>query len=42
MFGFTREEFGSYLEEVKTRIIQADEYLNTGKELELINEYYKK
>lgn len=40
MFGFTREEFGLYLDEVKTRIIQADEYLNTGKELELINEYY--
>lgn len=40
MFTFTREEFGDYLEKVKQRIIQADEYLNTGFELELINEYY--
>jgi hypothetical protein len=42
MFSFTREEMGSYLEEVKARIIKADEYLNTGLELDLINEYYKK
>lgn len=42
VFSWTREEFEPYLEEVKKRIIQADEYLNTGNELELINEYYKK
>ena len=42
VFSWTREEFAEYLEVVKGRIIQADEYLNTGKELDLINEYYKK
>lgn len=41
IFTFTREEFGAYIDEVKQRIIQADEYLNTGCELDLINEYYK-
>ena len=38
LFSWTREEFGDYLEQVKQRIIKADEYLNTGKELELIND----
>lgn len=42
IFSFTREEFGTYLEEVKERIIKADEYLNMYLELDLINEYYKK
>lgn len=41
MFHFSREEFGTYLEYMKDRIIKADQYLNTGMELELINEYYK-
>ena len=41
MFEFKREEFGTYLDEVKDRIIKADEYLNLGQELEGINDYYK-
>ena len=40
VFRFTRAEFGSYLDEVKDRIIKADGYLDKGLELELINEYY--
>lgn len=41
IFDFTREEMGAFLEEVKDRIIKADEYLNQHLEIELINEYYK-
>lgn len=41
MFEFKREEFGTYLDEVKDRIIKADQYLNLGLELEGINDYYK-
>lgn len=41
MFTITREEMGDYLETVKDRIIKADTFLNTGLDLETINEYYK-
>lgn len=40
LFSWTRQEFGDYLEQVKQRIIKADEYLKMGMELDLINEYY--
>lgn len=38
LFTFERSEFGTLLDEVKQRIIEADEYLKSGKELDLINE----
>lgn len=41
IFTFTREEMGTYLDDVKERIIKADKFLNTGLDLETINEYYK-
>lgn len=41
MFGFSRGEFGDYLDKLKDRIIKADQYLGLGYELDLINEYYK-
>lgn len=37
IFKFTREEMGIYLDEVKEKIIFADNYLNSGKPLENIN-----
>ena len=37
MFKFTREEFGIEIEKSKKRIIFADEYLKSGRDLELIN-----
>ena len=41
IFTITREEMGDYLDKVKERIIKADKFLNTGLDLETINEYYK-
>ena len=41
MFYFNRSEFGDYLDKLKERIIKADQYLDLGYELDLINEYYK-
>lgn len=38
LFKFTREEMGSYITEVKEKIIWADLYLKSGKDLEMINE----
>lgn len=38
MFEFTREDFGNALESTKNRVIFADKYLKSGKDLELINE----
>ena len=42
MFTITREEMGDYLDKVKERIIKADTFLNTGLDLEVINEYFTK
>jgi hypothetical protein len=42
IFHFSREEFGTYLDEVKERIIKADKYLDLGYDLEFINDYYSK
>ena len=37
MFTFTREEFGIYLDQVQERVIFADNYLKSGKDLDSIN-----
>lgn len=41
LFSFTLEEFGSLLDEAKTKIIQADNYLKLGLNPEDIANYYK-
>ncbi|MEG1289546.1 MAG: YqaJ viral recombinase family protein [Bacteroidaceae bacterium] len=41
MFTFTREELGLAIDIRRERIIMADEYLETGFELEGINDYYR-
>lgn len=38
VFTFTREEMGDYLDEVKARIIEADQFLDSGLDLDLINQ----
>jgi len=41
LFEFTREEFGTYLDEIKERIVFSDNYLKEGLDPDLINDYYK-
>jgi len=41
LFEFTREEFGTYLDEIKERIVFSDNYLKEGLDPDLINDSYK-
>lgn len=41
VFEFTRAEFGTYLDTVEQRVRFADEYLKSGKDIELINRYWE-
>jgi len=41
IFEYSRKEFGSYLDDVYNRVVQADEYLKLGLDLSDINDYYK-
>ena len=41
LFEFTREEFGTYLDEIKERIVFSDNYLKEGLDPDSINDYYK-
>jgi hypothetical protein len=37
LFDYTREEFGAYLETIKERVIFADQFLDSGRDIDLIN-----
>lgn len=39
LFRFKRSEFGEYLDVLRNRIITADKFLETGQEIELINNF---
>jgi hypothetical protein len=41
LFEFTREEFGTYINEIKERIVFADDYLKQGLDPDCVNDYYK-
>ena len=37
LFDYTREEFGTYLDTIKERVIFADQFLDSGRDIDLIN-----
>jgi hypothetical protein len=41
LFEFTREEFGTYLNDIKDRIVFSDDYLKQGLDPDCINDCYK-